>query len=139
MNVKVEHLTKYQIEFYKPQLEKLSKQIPESSFRFVPQHKVFAVFVGEEMAAFAVVNNPRGHWVFRQCVVDRKWRGNGFQRLLIEARLDYIKSKGGRKVTVGIDPKNTKSLNNILSYGFKFVNGGMKHDNHWYQKLSKIW
>jgi GNAT superfamily N-acetyltransferase len=137
MNTRVEHLTKERIEFYKPHLDRLSKQASDPSFRFVPQHKIFVVFVGEEIVAYAVANNPYGYWVFRNCVVDRKYRGNGFQRLLIEARIDYIKERGGDKVSVGIDPKNTKSLNNMLSYGFKFAKGGMKHNDHWYLKLYK--
>ena len=138
MNVEVSLLTKEQIVNLKPQLERLIKQGDDSSFKFVPQHKVFVVFSNDEIVALGILNNPRGHWVFRNCIVDRKHRGNGYQRLLIGARLDYIRSRGGKRVSVGIDPKNTKSLNNILNFGFKFTKGGMSHNDHWYQKLYKI-
>ena len=131
-------LTKGEFEYYKPQLERLSKKSSNPSFKFLPQHKIFIVLGDSQtdtVAAYAVLGKPHGHWYFRNCVVDRKHRGKGLQRELIQQRLDYIANNGGGNVSVGIDPKNTKSLNNMLSFGFKFKKGGLKHNENWYQKL----
>ena len=132
--------TKGEVQAYMPQLMKLSKQSSDPSFKIIPQHKVFVVmdWKTDTLLAYAVLGRPHGHWYFRNCVVDRKYRGNGYQRELIRQRLDYIEENGGGNVSVGVDPKNSKSLNNLLSFGFKFKKGGLKHNDHWYQKLYKI-
>lgn len=131
-------LTKEQKEFYKPEIERLLKQGYDSNFKLIPQYKVFVIFENNKIIALGILNNPYGYWYFRNCVVDRKYRGNGLQRVLIQERLDYISERGGGRVSVGIDPTNTKSLNNMLSMGFKFVKGGMKYKYSWYQKLYRM-
>jgi GNAT superfamily N-acetyltransferase len=131
-------LTREQKEQYKPEIERLLRQGYDPNFKLIPQYKVFVIFEDNKMIALAILNNPHGYWYFRNCVVDRKHRGRGLQRVLIQERLDYISEHGGGRVSVGIDPKNTKSLNNMLSMGFKFAKGGMKYKDSWYQKLYKI-
>jgi len=137
MKKEIRLLTKEEKEFYKPEIYRLLKQGYNPDFKLIPQYKVFVVFQNNEIIALGILNNPHGYWFFRNCVVDKKYRGNGLQRDLIEARLDYIRHEGGGRVNVGVDPKNTKSLNNMLSMGFKFMKGGMKYGNFWYQKLYK--
>ena len=107
--------TKGEVQAYMPQLKRLTKQGADPSFKFIPQHKVFVVmdWKTDTLFAYAVLGKPHGHWYFRNCVVDRKHRGNGYQRELIRQRLDYIEENGGGNVSVGVDPKNTKSLNNL--------------------------
>lgn len=141
-------LTKEQIQKYRGQLEDLIKQGTDRSFKILPQHKIFAILSSEramlldpsqrEIMAFAVLGKRGPYWYFRNCVVKKEYRGRGLQRALIQERIEYIRENGGGSVSVGIDPRNTKSLNNILSFGFKFKAGGMKHDDHWYQKLNTV-
>lgn len=130
---------------YRDQLNRLVKQGSDDSFSILPQHKVFVKFSDtrrmlldpdqKEIEGFAVLGKRGKYWYFRNCVVKKEYRGRGIQRQLIQERLDYARNNGGGSVSVGIDPRNTKSLNNILSFGFKFKAGGMKHNDHWYQKL----
>jgi len=128
-------LTKSQIKYYKSDIDRLIGLGDDQSFRVLPQHKVFALIVKDKVVAFGVLGRPRGYWFFRNCVIDREHRGKGYQRQLIRERLNHVRNNGGGRVSVCIDPKNTKSLNNMLGFGFKFKKGGHKHNEHWYQKL----
>jgi GNAT superfamily N-acetyltransferase len=133
----VDLLTKSQLHINLPRLQELHKKYgTDDSFEFTNRHKVFVVWVEGEIAAFAVLGQPHGYWWLRNCVVDKKHRGKGYQRSLIEERLRYVKERGGKRVCVSIDHKNVWSLNNAISSGFKFIPGGKKHNGHMYQKLA---
>lgn len=133
----VELLSKEELQENLPVLNKLhDKYGQDDSFEFTNRHKIFVVREEGEIIAFAVLGQPHGYWWLRNCVVDKPCRGKGYQRSLIEARLRYVKERGGKRVCVSIDHKNVWSLNNAISSGFKFVPGGMLHNNHKYQKLA---
>ena len=108
----------------------------DSSFKFTSRHKIFVVEEDNQIVAFAVLGQPHGYWWLRNCIVDKPYRGKGYQRSLIDARLRYVKERDGKRVCVSIDHKNVWSLNNAISSGFKFVKGGMLHNGHMYQKLA---
>ena len=79
-----------------------------------------AVFAGQELAAYASFVCYHGHWFLRNCVVAPKFRGQGLQRRLIAERAAHIKGRGGKSVSVWVDPKNAHSLRNLVACGFAY-------------------
>jgi len=130
-------LTKQEVDINRERLMELHNRYgSDDSFKIIPQHKVFVVEEDDKIVAFAVLGQPHGYWWLRSCVVDKPYRGKGYQRSLIEERLRYVEQRGGKRICVSIDNRNVWSLNNAISSGFKFVPGGKKHNGHMYQKLA---
>lgn len=100
-------------------LDEINKQGNDPSFKFSHAQNIFVALKQNEIIGFAVLNKPHGYWYFRNCVVDKKHRG-GIQQKLIDARITHVKTQGGDKVSVGVFPKNYRSLNNLITRGFKF-------------------
>lgn len=79
----------------------------------------FGIFSGETLQAVASLKNYMGSWYLRGCVVKPEFRGRGFQKQLIQERLDYLSPKTDL-VRVSVFPSNIHSINNVEAKGFKF-------------------
>ncbi len=82
---------------------------------------LFVAYSGEEIVAFAGLASYHGYWCLRICVVPREHRGNGLQRKLIRARINYLRDKT-KWVNAWVKPTNAYSLNNLVEEGFRFMN-----------------
>ena len=79
----------------------------------------FGIISGNELLAVASLKNYMGTWYLRGCVVKPQHRGQGFQRELIQERIDYLAGRT-RKVRTSVEPDNYHSIRNIESAGFVF-------------------
>ncbi len=62
-----------------------------------------------------------GHWTLRAGWVHPLYRGQGFQRDLIRARVTKAASNGAKRVLAWVKPTNSYSLNNLVAEGFRFM------------------
>jgi ribosomal protein S18 acetylase RimI-like enzyme len=79
----------------------------------------FGIIEGTALQAVGSVKCYSGHWYLRGCVVKPEFRGRGFQRRLIQERLEYLAAKTDI-VRVGVYPGNEHSLRNIEAECFEF-------------------
>jgi ribosomal protein S18 acetylase RimI-like enzyme len=56
---------------------------------------------------------------FCRAGVDPKWRGMGFHRELIRARIAWCRRKGIKRIQTYAAPDNLRSIRNLKDYGFK--------------------
>jgi ribosomal protein S18 acetylase RimI-like enzyme len=120
-------ITKEALGQYRPEIEKLYRQeLAESP----PTGLIyFGIFSGETLQAVAAVKNYMGTWYLRGCVVKPEFRGQGFQKALIEERMAYLSDKTDA-VRVSVYPHNTHSIANIEATGFRFVKKKKLQDGH---------
>ena len=86
----------------------------------------FAVRKGPLTVASGELRCYHGHWTLREGHVLPKWRGQGFQRILIRARLDQARLNGAKRVLAWTRPTNSYSLNNLVAEGFRFIPGRVR-------------
>lgn len=75
----------------------------------------------EGTVASGEVHCYHGTWTLRKGWVAPKWRGHGFQRMLIKQRLEYAQKHGAKRVRTWVLPTNSYSLNNLVAEGFRFI------------------
>lgn len=103
------------------QIQNLTDKFYHKGVNISEMHVIFAVEKNNEIVAFAGLACYHGYWCLRLCVVHPKHRGLGLQRLLIQKRANFLRSKQVEYVNVWIKPENTYSLNNCIDMGFKFT------------------
>lgn len=62
-----------------------------------------------------------GHWTLRAGYVKPTYRGLGYQRQLIRARITSAVEHGAKRVLVWVNPRNSYSLNNLIAEDFRFM------------------
>lgn len=117
----------------------LTEEELEESFEYdIP----LGVFVGDELAAVAVIVKNRGGdrsialaagcaaeetFTFDAVIVSPKWRGYGLQKILINQCIELAGKEGIRNIVATVSPENSHSLNNFLKSGFKIVSTSEKY------------
>ncbi len=117
---------------YLPILENMNEI---NDFTFKGMHRVFIAKEGNEVVGFAALQCCHGYYVFRACVVSKKFRGQGIQKKLIKSRLRYLKNINVNRVSTLVLTNNIYSLNNLISCGFVFNKGQEVIDGITYLKL----
>jgi ribosomal protein S18 acetylase RimI-like enzyme len=100
-------------------------------------NKIIVVFYNHKLVAWATLfldikekhllnwnltlKNSKKSGILATAAVSKKYRGYGIQKFLIKKRIDYLKKKNMKFAFVGASPENEYSLNNIKSFGFKFI------------------
>lgn len=89
--------------------------------KLVSDGTTFRLMDGSRVAASGVLRCYHGHWTLREGHVAPAYRGRGFQRRLIRARVHSAASRGAERVLVWVNPTNHRSLNNLVAEGFRFM------------------
>jgi GNAT superfamily N-acetyltransferase len=140
----IEKLEKSKWEEVLPTLEKIAN---ESEYTHLSAaeikkslHRIFVAKFNDEIVGFGGITCYHGFWGLRLCVVTKKHRGNGLQRLLIKQRIEHVKkeAKNASRVNVWVGLKNVYSYANLVKEGFKPT--GEKKSYHGIEcmKLRKI-
>lgn len=80
----------------------------------------FGVFRGWRLVAYAGLDVDAGYVEFVACGVDPAFRGRGYQRALIQARLRYARRYlPGRPIRTHTSDDNKHSQSNLRACGFK--------------------
>lgn len=80
---------------------------------------LFVVKHGDMIVGYGGLMAVMGHWCLRNCVVHPDHRGHGIQRKLIQARIQYVRSKFGKSLSAWVLDSNLASLVNLKHMGFQ--------------------
>lgn len=80
---------------------------------------VYPILAHEWLAYSCIQICENGSYYFGPTFVKPEWRGQGLQRMLIEAKEDYARRHGCKHIISSAYLDNTISINNMLKCGFK--------------------
>ncbi len=98
--------------------EKWRAEVSDTNERFVVLSFVKEEGVGMGVAMRYAVEDEKDTWKISFGYVKNKFRNLGIQKKIIEARLDEIKKRGGKKVVVLVKAHNAASIGNLEKFGF---------------------
>ena len=91
------------------------------SLPLISDGKVFKIIDGDVIAASGEIHCYHGYWTLLSGFVSPEYRGRGFHRRLIRARVKEVFKRGGTRVRAWVDTKNAYCLNNLIEEGFRFI------------------
>ncbi len=98
-----------------------AKQSIAYAFAYQRDHKLFVEMEGDKPVGLMVLksNKKKNEYHFAILLVDRRYQGRGFGKIMLEWALEYFKEQGAKELTIGVNRFNISAQKLYKSVGFR--------------------
>jgi ribosomal protein S18 acetylase RimI-like enzyme len=98
-----------------------AKQSIAYTFANQTECKLFAAMEGDKPVGLMVlkVNKKKNEYHFDILLVDKRYQGKGYGKIMIQYALEYFKKQGAKELTIGVNRFNISAQRLYKSVGFK--------------------
>lgn len=91
------------------------------AFAYQSDHKLFVEMEGDKPVGLMVLkaNKKKNEYYFAILLVDRRYQGRGFGKIMVEHALEYFRQQGAKELTIGVNRFNLSAQRLYKSVGFK--------------------
>lgn len=91
------------------------------AFAYHSDHKLFVEMEGDKPIGLMVLkaNKKKNEYYFAILLVDRRYQGRGFGKIMVEWALEYFRQQGAKELTIGVNRFNISAQRLYKSVGFK--------------------
>ncbi len=111
------------LEVSKEQLEFVcdAKQSIAYAFANMSDHRLFIATEGDKPVGLMVLqaNKKKNEYHFTILLVDKRYQGKGYGRIMVEHAIEYFKKQGAKELTIGVNRFNISAQRLYKSVGFK--------------------
>lgn len=98
-----------------------AKQSIAYTFAYQEDHKLFVEMEGDKPVGLMVLkaNKKKDEYHFAILLVDRRYQGRGYGKIMVEWALEYFRKQGAKELTIGVNRFNISAQRLYKSVGFK--------------------
>ncbi len=98
-----------------------AKQTIAFAFAYQKDHKLFVEMEGDRPVGLMVLqsNKKSKEFYFSILLVDKRYQGRGFGKIMLKWGVEYFKQQGAKELTIGVNRFNISAQNLYKSVGFK--------------------
>lgn len=111
------------LEITKEQTEFVSDAKESIAYTFANQRecKLFTAMEGDKPVGLMVLktNKKKNEYLLDILLVDKRYQGKGYGRIMVEYAIEYFKNQGAKELTIGVNRFNISAQRLYKSVGFK--------------------